>query len=150
MTRDTQTSQDRVNMAHLHSSSVPAPLRWVVAIVAAGFLSFGIALACEFVLPTLLVGVRAFLVSAMLVLAAGLFRLRSWARLLTVVVLWLLVYRSACGQFNPFLANDRLLNGEVNDDICHNALVVVCSCSALVFVLHILGRYKAHFKSGAF
>ena len=72
----------------------------------------------------------------------GLLRLKTWARWVTVVILWILIFVLIGGIFNPYLASDMMSLPSVASLLTYIVPAVV----AIVWVLHILGKYKRLFE----
>jgi len=75
----------------------------------------------------------------------GMLRMASWARWVTVVFLWLLVVLLIVGIFNPYMASDW--SAGTPPSVATLLAYIVPAVTAIVWVLHILGKYKRRFDS---
>jgi len=71
----------------------------------------------------------------------------SWARGVAVVILWFLIYVLVVGIINPYMASDMMNAGKVPPSVATLLAYIVPAVTAIVWVLHILGRYKRRFDS---
>ena len=74
-------------------------------------------------------------------------RMMSWARWVAVVVLWILIYVLVGGIINPYMASDMMSAGKAPPSVATLLAYIVPAVTAIVWVLHILGKYKRRFDS---
>ena len=72
----------------------------------------------------------------------GLLRMKSWARCVAVVILWFLIFVLIGGIFNPYMASDMMSPPSVATLLAY----IVPAVTTIVWVLHILGKYKRRFE----
>ena len=73
----------------------------------------------------------------------GMLRMMSWARGLAVVILWILIYVLVGGIINPYMASDW--SAGTPPSVATLLAYIVPAVTAIVWVLHILGKYKRRF-----
>ncbi len=93
----------------------------------------------------------AFLLSPSLALlfaasSYGMLRMMSWARWLAVVILWILIFVLVGGIINPYMASDIMSAGIKPPSVATLLAYIVPAVTAIVWVLHILGKYKRRFE----
>ncbi len=71
----------------------------------------------------------------------GMLRMWSWARWVAVVILWFLIFVLIFGIFNPYTASDMMSSPSVATLLAY----IVPAVTAIVWALHILGKYKRRF-----
>ena len=72
----------------------------------------------------------------------GLLRMRFWARWVAVVILWFLIFVLIGGIFNPYTASDMMSPPSVATLLAY----IVPAVTTIVWVLHILSKYKRRFE----
>lgn len=77
-------------------------------------------------------------------LAWGLWRLHPLARRVAVALLWLVVIVLPIGVINPFAAMDGAV--DIGQPLWHLLVPVFSGVALALFMLHILGKYKAEFS----
>lgn len=87
------------------------------------------------------------LATLFLVSSYGLARLSSWARRLTVVVLWVLIFVLAVGVMNPFHASDMMAAGKDPPPVTTLLIFIIPGIAGILWCLHVLGKHKARFRS---
>ena len=122
---------DKINR-YLPATSITS-LRITVVFISAGFTILGV------------MGLY-----PLVILAAGLWRLVAWARLLTVICLWFTVLILPIGVLSPFNAGDMILAGKDPPSPFIIALKLVPIIVAGLWGLHILGKYRGEFKRRLF
>ena len=80
------------------------------------------------------------------VISYGMLRMTSWARGMTVVYLWLLVFVLIVGIINPYMAGDWMSAGLKPPSVATLLAYIIPAEAAIVWVLHILGKYKRRFE----
>ena len=73
----------------------------------------------------------------------GMLRMMSWARGVAVLILWLLVILLIVGVFNPYMASDW--GAGMPPSVATLLAYIIPAEAAIVWVLHILGKYKRRF-----
>jgi hypothetical protein len=86
----------------------------------------------------------------LVIIAAGLWRLVSWARLLTVICLWFAVIVLPIGVLSPFNAGDIMLAGKDPPSPLIITLKLLPIIVAGLWGLHVLGKYRGEFKRRLF
>ena len=82
---------------------------------------------------------RLVLTVVLVVIAYGLFRLSSWARSVTVAILWLFIF----GIVNPFHARDL---GQGTLSVTTIWAIFLPAIIGILWCLHILGKHKSRFR----
>lgn len=82
-------------------------------------------------------------------LGTGLWMLHPIARSIAVLLLWILMVVLIVGVINPFSAGDIIAQGGTPPPAWQLALWVAPPVAVIVAILHILGKYKAHFGQKA-
>ena len=77
----------------------------------------------------------------------GMLRMMSWARWVAVVILWILIFVLVGGIINPYMASDMMSAGIKPPSVATLLAYIVPAVTAIVWVLHILGKYKRRFDS---
>ena len=72
-------------------------------------------------------------------------RMMSWARWVAVVILWILIFVLVVGIINPYMASDMMSAGKKPPSVATLLAYIVPAVTAIVWVLHILGKYKGRF-----
>jgi len=80
------------------------------------------------------------------VISYGMLRMTSWARGMTVVFLWLLVFVLIVGIINPYMAGDWMSAGIKPPSVATLLAYIIPAEAAIIWVLHILGKYKRRFE----
>ena len=75
----------------------------------------------------------------------GMLRMASWARWVTVVFLWVLIFL-VVGIINPYLAGDWMSAGIKPPSVATLLAYIIPAEAAIIWVLHILGKYKRRFE----
>ena len=75
----------------------------------------------------------------------GMLRMASWARWVTVVFLWVLIFL-VVGIINPYLAGDWMSAGIKPPSVATLLAYIIPAEAAIILVLHILGKYKRRFE----
>jgi len=85
---------------------------------------------------------------AMLLLATsyGLARLKTWARIVNVVLLWMLMVILVVGVINPFHASDMMTAGSDPPSVTGLLVFITPGIAGILWFLHVLGKYKALFR----
>ena len=73
-------------------------------------------------------------------------RMMPWARWVAVVILWFLVVTLIVGIFNPFMASDWMGAGMKPPSVATLLTYIVPVEIAIIWLLHILGKYKRRFE----
>ena len=80
--------------------------------------------------------------------AIGLILLVSWARTVTVVLLWVTILVATVGWINPFTASEIAVSGQEIPSVWYMLAVSAAWVLPSLFILHILGKYKSEFGRG--
>jgi hypothetical protein len=81
----------------------------------------------------------------LVVLAAGLWRLTVWARVLTVIILWFMLLILPIAAMNPINDADIMKSGDPAI-LTSTLLKLVPMMLASLWALHIFGRYRGEFR----
>ena len=65
---------------------------------------------------------------------------------MTVVFLWLLVFVLMVGIINPYMAGDWMSAGIKPPSVATLLAYIIPAEAAIVWVLHVLGKYKRRFE----
>jgi hypothetical protein len=87
-----------------------------------------------------------FAVILWLPLAWGLWHRRPLARRVALALLWLVIVILPIGVINPFAAMDGLVSADT--PVWRLAVPVFSIVAMALFMVHILGKYKAEFRHG--
>lgn len=88
----------------------------------------------------------AILAALFLASSYGILRLWSWARWVAVVSLWLLILVLVVGIINPYTAMEMMHAGKSPPSVISLLAFIVPAVSAILWILHILGKYKTKFR----
>lgn len=87
-----------------------------------------------------------FFATLFLVTAYGLLRVKSWARVTSVVLLWLIIILVTVGLINPYMASDLMSAGITPPAVSSLLMIIVPTVVLLLVLLHFLGKYKGRFS----
>lgn len=89
---------------------------------------------------------HAIFVTIFLLTVYGLLRMQSWARVISVVTLWLIVILMTVGLINPYMASDLMSAGITPPTVSSLLMIIVPIVVVLLVLLHFLGKYKGRFS----